>query len=209
MACRLFNGRIVAGMMLSGFMLAAAGCQSGDKSSALDVSGVGATTTQEGAKTAPEGKVLASELLAYCPRVQLREGTSFFNTYAKGGDGDKAKIIYQASISDVTRTCTRSNGTLTMDVAVAGRVVPGPLGAAGNVTMPIRIVVLQGTDVLYSQLHKYQLATSGSGATQFVFNDKNVSVPDTTQQTLQVFAGFDEGPPKKKPADAVADGGSF
>ena len=204
MACRLFNGRFVAGILFSGFMLAAAGCQSGDKSSALDVGGVGTTVAAEGPKTAPEGKVLASELLAYCPKVQLREGTAFFNTYAKGGDGDKEKIIYQASLTDVTRSCARSNGTLTMDVAVAGRVVPGPLGAAGNVTMPIRIVVLRGTEVLYSQLHKYQVAIGATGATQFVFNDKNVSVPDPAQPNLQVFAGFDEGPPKKKPAEETA-----
>ena len=76
----------------------------------------------------------------------------------RAAQDDPTKIIYQASISDVTRSCTRADGMLTMNVAVAGRVVPGPVGTPGNVTMPIRIVVVRGEEVLYSQLHKHQVA---------------------------------------------------
>jgi hypothetical protein len=192
MGCRSFSRRFLGGVALSGFMLAVAGCQSGDAGSVLNLGG---------ADKPPQEKVLASELIGYCPRVQLREGTAFFNTYAKGGQDDPAKIIYQASIGDVTRSCTRANGMLTMNIAVAGRVVTGPAGTPGTVNMPIRIAVSRGGEVLYSQLHKYQVAVGeGSGATQFVFNDPNVSVPiPGAGETLQVFAGYDEGPPKKKP----------
>lgn len=182
------NGiRFFKGFALAGFMLAAAGCQSGDK----NVLAVG-----DDAKP-PEGKVLESELRAYCPAITLREGTAFFNTYEKGGAEDPSKIIYQASISDVTRNCTRANGMLTMNVAVAGRVVPGPAGKAGTVAMPIRVVVVRGDEVLYSELHKHQ-ATVGSESTQWLFNDPNVTIPDPTTRDLQVFAGYDEGPPKKQ-----------
>lgn len=195
------NVRFVAGLALAGFMLVAAGCQSGDGDGILGLRG---KSTQP--PPPKDGKVLASELLAYCPRVTLREGTAYFNTYAKGGEDDKSKIIYQASIRDVTRNCSRANGMLNMNVAVAGKVVAGPLGTDGTVTMPIRIVVAQGTDVLYSQLHQYQVQVSATGAAaQFVFNDPNVSIPVPTQQNLQVFAGFDEGPPKKKKAEEIVD----
>lgn len=193
MQCRSVERRFVAGIMLAGFMLVAAGCQSDDGGGVFGVGSSQQTQQQE--------KVLASELLAYCPRVSLRSGTAFFNTYAKGGEDDKSKIIYQASISDVTRTCSRADGMLTMKVAVAGRVVPGPLGTPGTVTMPIRIVVLQGADVLYSQLSNHQVTiASTAAATQFVFTDPNVTVPIPAEASLQVFAGYDEGPPKKKKA---------
>ena len=196
---RLFNGRFLAGFALSGFMLAVAGCQSGDGGGGI--LGMGGASKAD--PKVEEGKILASELLAYCPKVTLREGTAFFDSYAKGGEGDKAKIVYQTSISDVTRNCTRADGMLTMNVAVAGRVVPGPLGKAGTVTMPIRIAVMRGTEVLYSKLHQYPVSIgSTTAATQFVFNDPNVTVPNPTEQDLRVFAGFDEGPGKKpKPAD--------
>jgi hypothetical protein len=182
------NGRFFAGAVLAGFMLAVAGCQSGDSASVLSLG------PQQDPKPQQE-KVLASSLLAYCPKVTLRDGTAYFNTYAKGGQDDRTKIIYQASISDVTRDCSRANGTLNMKVAVAGKVVPGPLATAGTITMPIRIVVVQGTDVLYSKLHQYQVQISDlSAATQFVFTDADIAVPEPTAKNYQIFAGYDEGP---------------
>jgi hypothetical protein len=204
MVFRSFNGRFLAGVALSGFMLAVAGCQSGDKS----VLGVGG---DQQAKV--DTRIKASELLAYCPAVTLRDGTAYFNTYAKGGKKAKqadpeaaadeqdasADIVYQAAITDVTRDCSRNAGTLTMRVAVAGKVVPGPKGSAGTINMPIRVVVVHGTDVLYSQLHQHKVQVSDmSTATQFLFTDANVVIPEPTARDYQVYAGYDEGPPAKK-----------
>ncbi|WP_338036667.1 hypothetical protein [Arvimicrobium flavum] len=176
---------------LSGIILGVAGCQSGDSAGALAVG--------DGAKPA-EQKVTEAELRAYCPRVTLRDGTAYFNNYAKGGDGDATKVVHQASIGEVTRTCTTSaDGAMTMNVAVAGRVVPGPAFSPGSINMPIRIVVTHGDDVLYSQLHRHQVSVSdGSAATQFVFNDPNVSFVLPADRRVQVFAGYDEGPPKRQ-----------
>ena len=61
--------------------------------------------------------------------------------------------------------------------------------------MPIRVAVIRGDEVLYSQLHDYEVAiNSVTGATQFVFSDPNVSIPAPTAANLLVFAGYDEGP---------------
>lgn len=216
MAFHSLNGRFVAGLALTGFMLTAAGCQSGGNG----ILGFGKKDTTP--PPPPDPKVLASQLLAYCPNVTLRDGTAFFNTYAKGnqkpkkkaaaqdaeaaalaGDqqDDSAKVIYQASITDVTRDCNRANGSLTMKIAVAGKVVPGPMFSPGTITMPIRVAVMRGTEVLYSQLHQHQVqVTNPSSATQFVFTDSNVVVPEPAAKDYRAFAGYDEGPPKKKVA---------
>jgi hypothetical protein len=210
-----FNGRFFAGTALLGFMLAAAGCQSSDGG----VLGMGG---DKPAAVKPEaGKVTATSLRAYCPKVTLRDGTAYFNTYGRGGkkaatdvaddttsatdqQNDSSNIIYQAAITDVTRDCTHADGTMTINVAVAGKVVPGPLGKPGDITMPIRVAVMRGTDVLYSKLHQYKLQVSDmSAATQFVFKDPNIAIPEPDAANLQVFAGYDEGPkatakPQKK-----------
>ncbi|MCP9231602.1 hypothetical protein NMG46_15265 [Mesorhizobium sp. LMG 17147] len=217
MAFHSFNGRFVAGLGLAGFMLAAAGCQSSDNG----ILGFGKKDTTP--PPPPDPKVLSSQLQAYCPKVTLRDGTAFFNTYAKSGPkpkkktdvpaeeaaqpatdaagvdqpDDSAKIIYQASITDVTRDCSRANGSLSMKIAVAGKVVPGPMFTPGTITMPIRIAVMHGTEVLYSQLHSYQVqVTDPSSATQFVFTDSNVVVPEPTAKDYQAYAGYDEGAPR-------------
>lgn len=163
-----------------------AACQSGDSAGSLT-----GTSTQA---QAVEGQVLQSDLMGFCPQVQLREGTAFFNTYERGGDGDSARIIYQASITDVTRTCNRVDGQLNITAAVAGRVITGPKGGAGNVNMPIRIAVVQGDQVLYSKVFQHQTTMDASGAKQFVFTDPGISIPIPSNRNVAIFAGFDEGP---------------
>lgn len=186
------NFRFFAGLALSGMLLALAGCQSNS----------GDVLNVQDKQAASGEKVLASELNAYCPTLTLREGTAYFNTYARGGQDDASKIVYQASIGEVTRDCKRANGQLTMNVAAAGRIVPGPQGTAGTITMPIRVVVTRGSNVLYSQLHQHKVQVSDTtSATQFVFNDANVTVPEPSARDYQVFVGYDEGPPKPKAAD--------
>ncbi len=226
MAFHSVNRRLVAGLALAGFMLAAAGCQSSDNG----ILNLGFGKKDPTAPPPPQNpQVLASQLRAYCPKVTLRDGGAFFSSYGKGTaakpkkkkgdaaaqadaaaaaaqtgpngqpidpDHDPSKIIYQASISDMTRDCTHANGQLTMKIAVAGRVVPGPQFAPGTITMPIRIAVQHGNDVLYSQLHQYQVqVTDPSAATQFVFTDANIVVPEPTAQDYQAYAGFDDSKP--------------
>lgn len=97
-------------------------------------------------------------------------------------------------MTDTTRSCQYTDGTISLDVAAAGKVVPGPKYKSGNITMPVRVAVLQGDKVIYSKLHKQSVTvTSGGGATQFVFNDK-ISIPSESARSVQIFVGFDEGP---------------
>ena len=169
-----------------------AACNAGGTGSALDLNGAKV-------EAAPVEKVLQSDLTGFCPQVTLREGTAFFTTYEKGGDGDPARAIYQASITESTRGCTRPNGVLAMNIAIAGRVVPGPKATGATITVPIRVAITEGDAVLYSQLHQFQVTIApGQAATQFVFNDPNPTIPLTSAKAVTVFVGFDEGAPKAK-----------
>lgn len=186
MGSHLSKGRGVAGFVIAGILLAVAGCQSSDGGNVLNVGDKSEPPTE---------KVLESELRAYCPSVVLREGTASYRTYAKGAKDDPEKLVYQASLSDVTRSCARADGTMTIKVAAAGRVVTGPVGAPGAITMPIRVAAVRGDEVLYSQLHKYKVdVASGAAATQFVFKDPSVVIPVPEPNTVQIFVGYDEGP---------------
>ncbi|WP_235679180.1 hypothetical protein [Aquibium microcysteis] len=177
-------------------LMALAGCQSGG---ALDL-GLGGWGTKKAEPAAPPAEsITADELRAYCPRVTLRSGTAFYSTYERGGDGDRNRIVYQASITDVTRSCRYDGGMLNMEVAAAGRVVPGPVAKDGTITMPIRIAVVRGEEVLYSRLHQHQTAIAAlSPATQFVFKDPAVSIPVPTARNIEIYVGFDETPQKKR-----------
>lgn len=125
----------------------------------------------------------------YCPKVSLREGTAILRK------GEAAALQYVASITSTTRDCRVVNGEMRMKIGISGRVVPGPAAKAGEIGLPIRIAVLAGTDVLYSQVGSPSVTLQpGGAAVQFVYVDQSVSIPEPTEKNLVIFAGFDEGP---------------
>lgn len=181
--------RFLAGAVLGGLMLAVAGCQAGDTLGALKLGGGGGDPQPQ------PGQVTLSELRAFCPKVALRQDTAFYRTYEGNAQGDPSKVIYQAAITDVTRSCSYGPGTIQMNVALAGRIVPGPSGSTGTIRMPIHIMVVEGSEVVYEQLHNYQVQIADTaGATQFVFNDPNVVLPQPSSNNVMVFVGYEEQP---------------
>jgi len=130
-----------------------------------------------------------------CPAVSLREGTAYYTSYAKGGDGDPAKIIHQASITDTTRQCRISGDQMIITVVVSGRVVGGPQAKTGDVNLPLRVVALDGETVLYSELQKHPVAiVEGGPAEQFIYTNASVAFPATASRSAKLYAGFDPGP---------------
>jgi hypothetical protein len=128
-----------------------------------------------------------------CPAVSLREGTSFYRSFASGGDNDPSRVVHQASIAETTRQCTLSGGEIVMNVTAAGRVAAGPAGGPGTVQMPIRVAAVRGGEVIYSELTNYSTELSG-GTGQFIFSDPNVRIPADAVDQIRVYVGFDEGP---------------
>ena len=181
MMFRGFKGKKY-GFALLGFVLLA-GCQSGNPLGSLN------RAPQQQPQPSAEG-VTASELRAFCPNVTLRENTAYYTTYQGGAQGEASKVIYQASITDVTRSCSYQGGVMGMTIAVAGKIVPGPLGSVGTINLPLRIQVAQGTGMIYEQVHDFQVAvTDTAGATQFLFTDSSFSMP-TPNASVLAFAGF-------------------
>lgn len=188
MRFQLQGRRVLSGILLSAVVFGLAGCQSGGAGGPFNLG------KQQKPAAVEEGQVLESELRAYCPPVSLRSGTAFFTKYVGNDESDPQKAVYQAAISDVTRSCRYSGGSATMTIAVAGKVVPGPSGRAGTVTLPIRVVATRGGEVVYSKLFAQAVTISDtSQSVQFVFTDPNVTIPAPVDRGIKVLAGFDEG----------------
>ena len=155
----------------------------------LSALGAGSGTTAQ----AQQDLVNPDELRAFCPPASLRENDANIRNYERGGEGDAARVVYQASVADISRSCRYDGQTVTVTVGLAGRVVPGPRGQAGPVTLPIRVVAMHGSNVVYSQTHQYQVEVADTaGATQFVFTDPNVSFVVPPDRGVRILAGFDQ-----------------
>ncbi|WP_290774913.1 hypothetical protein [Hoeflea sp.] len=165
-----------------------AGCTSAGPQSVL---GTGGANQQPAVDAATDAAVVQGA----CPAVSLREGTAYYTTYSKGGDGDPAKVIHQASISDTTRQCRISGGQMIMTVVVSGRVVGGPQAKTGVVELPLRVAVLDGETVLYSELQKHPISlVEGGPAEQFIYTNATVTFPASASRSAKLYAGFDPGP---------------
>lgn len=186
--------------ILAGLTLALAACTStktGGVVGVLDVS-----NNEQQAKVA-QVEEETQDLRAYCPKTVLRAGTETFRLYKRGvkkGDENARNFVrYQGSITEVVRECNYRGNTLNVRVGVAGRVINGSTGETGTFNMPLRIAVTRGEEVLYSQLHQV-VGTIEPGKTNghFKFVDGNILIDKPTKENIIIYAGFDEGPVKKK-----------
>jgi hypothetical protein len=139
----------------------------------------------------------------YCPPVQILPGTESTTVYERGHDGDPAYIRTQGSITNTARECHALDAsTLSIKLGVAGRILAGPKGSAGTVTLPLRIAVTRQHDnsVLYSKPFSVSVDLTAP--------DYNVEYSQVIDQVvvkvapddrdLIIFVGFDEGKPKGK-----------
>ncbi len=133
----------------------------------------------------------------YCPPVQIRAGTSTLEVHERGHEGDQNHVRYLASISQTARECSISGETLTMKIGFAGRVVAGPKGSAGNITLPVRVAVAKqfgGTGPLFSQLYNIPITLSAPSFSADYNKVEQVSVQmGPNDRNLIIYVGFDEG----------------
>jgi hypothetical protein len=147
----------------------------------------------------------------YCPPVYIRAGTEAMSLYDKGHDADPDYVRFVGSIAKTARECHQDGDTLSIKVGVSGRVVAGPKGSAGSVTMPLRIAVTKqmssGKGPFYSQLFNIKVSVSPptlSADYSQVFDQVRVKIgPD--DHYLIVYVGFDEGKGKKSEKTAAQD----
>ncbi|WP_296074560.1 PilZ domain-containing protein [uncultured Agrobacterium sp.] len=140
---------------------------------------------------------VAPVVQATCPPITVLDSNAVHQVYAGGAKGDPNKLVYQASISDTTRSCSMNESTLTVNVFAQGRVVPGPLSKPGRVNLPIRVTVKDGDGEIFSQVTSLGVdVPAGDAGTQFIFNNPNVAIPNApggASKQTNVFISFDAG----------------
>jgi hypothetical protein len=189
--------RILVSASLLGIL---AGCSSlgfggGDKQPSTDVS----VAPQPGAATADAASAapLPSVISGKCPQVVIRDESSVYRTYAKGAKDDPNQLAYQASLAQGTRQCTTDGSNLKITIAVQGRLVAGPMGSSGTVTLPLHVSVLDGSNSLYDEPVNFQAQIPpGQTTGQFLFTDDRISVTGGSGGFVSVYVGFQQTPQK-------------
>ena len=78
-----------------------------------------------------------------CPGVEIRQGASTFAQSAGDNGSAALSLRYQANFLKFARECALRGGNVTLKVGIEGRVVVGPAGASGPITLPVRLAVVK------------------------------------------------------------------
>jgi len=151
-----------------------------------------------------------------CPSATIRQGAS---AWAQSDGQGPTNVRYQANIVQIARECAVLGSTMTIKVGVEGRIVIGPKGGPGNVTVPIRIALVQeGAQPrpIASKFYAVQVnVPPGSTQVPFTQVEDDLTFPLPADKNLEkyvIYVGFDpQGAPppvktkaKPKPAPKKA-----
>lgn len=134
----------------------------------------------------------APAIATECPPIKVRNGGEAIYSYKNDRIGDARSLLFEAVIDKQSRACTASNGLITIDMGVVGRVLLGPAGENKEYTVPVRFAVERDDLAVFSE--KYEIPvnlTGGQQSQDFVKVIDNVAVPYVGGENIVIWVGFD------------------
>ncbi|MDX2204844.1 MAG: hypothetical protein NW223_18995 [Hyphomicrobiaceae bacterium] len=115
----------------------------GSKTASSQPSGVSEDQLLAAAKTdtgsiTPVG---GTEMAFGCPRFNVWSRDGFVTIYEQGRVGDGLAVMHRGEISKTARECHLEGNRITVKYGFSGRVLLGPKGRNGTVTLPLSVFV--------------------------------------------------------------------
>jgi hypothetical protein len=76
-----------------------------------------------------------------CPRFQVWSREGYVTIYEPGKVGDGLAVMHRGEITKTARECQMEPGRITVKYGFSGRVLLGPKGRTGRVTLPLNVFV--------------------------------------------------------------------
>ena len=76
-----------------------------------------------------------------CPRFQVWSREGYVTIYEPGKVGDGLAVMHRGEITKTARECQIEPGRITVKYGFSGRVLLGPKGKTGRVTLPLNVFV--------------------------------------------------------------------
>ena len=132
---------------------------------------------------------------AHCPQVVAWPRDRLLTIYQPGHVGDQLAVVHRGEITKMARECQLYSDRVVVKYGFAGRVLLGPKGAAGAVTLPVSIRVA-GSDQKTLATDKMTITTTvppGDPASYFSMV-REIAFPiqmGTRPEDYKVFVAFD------------------
>jgi hypothetical protein len=143
-----------------------------------------------------------------CPSVDYRQGAATMAVNGAGSENTALNLRYQASFTQTARECILRGNNLTIKVGVQGRIVVGPAGGPGPISIPLRYaLVREGTEpkTLWTKLFMVPVTIPENQLNlPWLHIEEEMTVPNPSGDEIDahvIYIGFDpEGAAKPKPA---------
>jgi hypothetical protein len=76
-----------------------------------------------------------------CPRFRVWSREGYVTIYEPGRVGDGLAVMHRGEITKTARECQIEQGRITIKYGFSGRVLLGPKGRSGRVTLPLNVFV--------------------------------------------------------------------
>ncbi|MEZ5843253.1 MAG: hypothetical protein R3D27_05900 [Hyphomicrobiaceae bacterium] len=134
-----------------------------------------------------------------CPRFQVWPQDNTLTVYEPGRAGDGLAVMHRGEITKTARECAVAGGQVTVKYGFAGRVLLGPRGAAGRVTLPVNVFV---TDAKRARLANERMTVdvdvSPDNPIGYFSSVRTVTIPvpeGARPGEFDVFVGFEQKAP--------------
>jgi hypothetical protein len=172
--------------------------------------GQGSTKTEVGAVT--EDQLLAAaktdtgntsslggEMAHGCPRFQVWAREGYVTIYEPGKVGDGLAVMHRGEITKTARECQIEPGRITVKYGFSGRVLLGPKGKSGRVSLPLNIFVTDAKrEKLVSDKVKVDVDIALDKPIGYFSMVRSVSFPfpeGSRSTEFEVYVGFDKAIP--------------
>jgi len=144
--------------------------------------------------SAPRGE---EEEVLVCPEIEARQDAVYYDIYAAKELRDPKNVRYQAVINKFARQCDFQSDYFAIKLGFAGRVLVGPAGGPGEVTLPVRAELAgKGDQVVWSKTYKIQVTVPPESGSQFFaqVTDDLVYQPRFGEklEDFRVYIGFEK-----------------
>jgi hypothetical protein len=149
----------------------------------------------------------------YCPELRVPDGTQLVREYVPGHEGDPKEILWQASVGKTARECLYDlQNNLTLKIGISGRVITGPKGAPGTVTVPLRVAIEKFKEgIVKSEYLPLTVTIPATNSTTFT-EVREIVIPTPAERDYIIRVGLVETDeellnpqPEEEPAVAAVD----
>lgn len=139
---------------------------------------------------------IVGEVAHGCPRLSISPRAGHLTIYEDGRAGDGLAIMHRGKITKTARECQIEPGRVTVKYGFSGRVLLGPRGKAGQVTLPINVTVTDSKrEKITGDSMNVAVAVAVDNPIGYFSTVRTVTFPipeGTRPGEFELFVGFDQ-----------------